>query len=122
MKKYAGFWRRTAAAIIDCAVFIFIPGFWEESNHLVSFLIFILDLAYYVWMNGTYGATIGKMVMGLKIVKENGSKLNYSDALLRSLATYLSVIVFGLGIISMIWDKKKQTWHDKIAKTIVVRS
>ncbi len=73
-------------------------------------------------MVGTYGATVGKMVMSLKVTKENGAKVSYSDALLREIAKYLSAAILMLGFLWVIWDKKKQGWHDKIAKTMVVRT
>ena len=68
-----------------------------------------------------YGATVGKMVMKIKVVREDKKKLTYPDALLRGLASYLSAIVLCLGYLNMLWDGKKQTWHDKIAKTVVVK-
>ena len=76
---------------------------------------------YHVWMYVTYGATIGKMIMKIKVVKENGKKLTYNDAILREFASYLSGAVFMLGYLNVLIDPKKQAWHDKIAKTLVVK-
>ena len=122
MKNYAGFWRRFAATFIDCLIFIFVPGYFSDTSQAASVLAFGLGMAYEVWMLGMYGATVGKMVMRIKVVKENGKKLTYSDALLRTISGFLSAVVFGLGFLWVIWDKKKQGWHDKIAKTVVVRT
>ncbi|MBI2019820.1 RDD family protein [Candidatus Daviesbacteria bacterium] len=119
MKNYAGFWRRFAAWFIDGLIFWVISAI---SRNNFPLLVYVLMLAYATWMLGAYGATIGKMVMKIKVTKENGSKLTYSNALVRELSKLLSGIVFGLGYLWMIWDSKKQTWHDKIAKTVVVRS
>lgn len=120
--KYASFWRRFAAVLIDLLIIGLVPGFFTDYNQTSSILAFIITTAYFVWMNGTYGATIGKMVLKIKITKEGGSKINYSDALLRELASFLSIIVLGLGYLWVIWDKKKQGWHDHIAKTVVVKA
>ncbi|MBI5019085.1 RDD family protein [Candidatus Gottesmanbacteria bacterium] len=123
MKKYGGFWKRLLAYAIDTLliyiVFWLIPGVDMEDTW-VNVAMFVAWTAYFVWMVGTYGATIGKMVLKLKIVKENGKRVSYSDALLRELASYLSLFVLGIGFLSIGWDPRKQGWHDKIAKTIVV--
>jgi uncharacterized RDD family membrane protein YckC len=113
--QYASFFERLIAFIVD--VVLFIPLGWIVKNDIASFLI---GTAYIVWMNGAYGATVGKMVMGIRIVKENKAKINYSDAMLREIASYLSFVVFMIGYLVVIWDPKKQAWHDKIAKTIVI--
>jgi len=121
MKKgYAGFWSRFAALFIDGLIIGAVQGTVGKTSSLRGLFI-LASIAYFVWMVGQYGATVGKMVMHLKVVKENGSKVNYSDALLRELTSYLSLAVLGLGYLNVIWDKKKQAWHDKIAKTIVVK-
>lgn len=123
MKKYGGFWKRLLAYAIDTLliyiVFWLIPGVDMEDTW-VNVAMFVAWTAYFVWMVGTYGATIGKMVLKLKIVKENGKRVSYSDALLRELASYLSLFVLGIGFLSIGWDPRKQGWHDKIAKTIVI--
>lgn len=120
MKNYGGFLQRFIAFFIDNLIFI-VPSYFIYIEGTEGFVVYvILGTAYFVWMNGTYGATIGKMVMNLKIVKEDGNKLNYSDAFLRELATWISLVVFGLGYLTIIWDNKKQGWHDKITKTVVI--
>lgn len=119
--KYASFWRRFFALLIDTIIISFIPGMYGQ-NETTLILAFAVNIAYFVWMNGAYGATIGKMVLKIKITKENGSKINYSDALIREIASLLSFIALFLGYLWMLWDVKKQTWHDHIAKTVVVKA
>lgn len=121
MKKYAGFWVRFAAAFIDGIIIGIGPGMLIKGagGNVVSFIV---GLGYSVWMLSTYQQTIGMMVLKIKISKENGAKLTYQDAVLRYFASFLSGAVLLIGYLWMIWDKKKQTWHDKIAKTIVVKS
>lgn len=122
-KKYGGFIGRFIAYIIDNLVFVPIYLIVPMDSELVQFLVWIiLWTAYYVWMNGTYGATIGKMLLKLKIVKEDGSKITYSDALLREIGSYLSFVVLCLGYLAIIGDKKKQGWHDKISHTVVLQT
>lgn len=119
--KYAGFWRRVGATLIDVIILGVATGF-TRGNQAASLIAFVFQVAYYVWMNGTYGATVGKMVFKIKITKENGGKISYNDALIRVLGSFLSGIALGLGYLWVIWDPKKQSWHDKIAKTIVIKS
>lgn len=124
--KYTGFFKRLCAYLLDSIItyvpFVFVFGLKESYDSFAWGTYIALWTAYFVWMTGTYGATIGKMVMRIKVTKENGAKLNYSDALVREIASYLSLIVFCLGFFNIIWDKKKQGWHDKIAKTVVVKA
>lgn len=124
MKKYAGVWQRLAAAFIDGLIIGILPNIVINTGNgtMTNSLSFIVGLGYSVWMNGTYGATVGKMVLKIKITKENGAKITYQDAALRYFASMLSVVVFLLGYFWMIWDAKKQTWHDHIAKTVVVKA
>ena len=122
MKNYSGFWRRFAATFIDILIFALVPGYFSDGSQTASLLGMLLGIAYEVWMLGTYNATVGKIVMRIKVVKENGKKLTYSDALLRTISGFLSAVVFFLGFLWVIWDKKKQGWHDKIAKTVVIRA
>ena len=121
MKNYAGFWRRFAAAFIDGLIVGVVPGMIIRGNN-ANLLSFLIGLGYSVWMLGTYGQTVGMMILKIKILKESGSKVSYKDAVLRYFAAILSAIVLFLGYLWMIWDSKKQTWHDHIAKTVVVKT
>lgn len=117
--KYAGFWRRLAAAFIDGLIIGAIPSMFFRDHGPLSFLI---GLAYSVWMLSTYKATVGMMILKIKIQKENEGKVTYQDAILRYFAAILSGVVLGIGYLWMIWDSRKQTWHDHIAKTVVVKA
>lgn len=120
MKNYAGFWRRFAGAFIDGLIVGVIPGmvFKDGTGNILGFL---LGLGYSVWMLGNYGQTVGMMILKIKILKESSGKVTYQDAILRYFASILSAIALFVGYFWMIWDEKKQTWHDKIAKTVVVK-
>ncbi len=117
---YAGFWRRFAAGFIDGLIIGVIPGMIFRGNGNV--LSFLLGLGYSVWMLTNYSATVGMMVLKIKITKESGGKLTYKDAILRYFASILSGVALGIGYLWMLWNPKKQTWHDIIAKTIVVKA
>lgn len=126
--NYATFIERFLAVLID-AVIIMIVGvilgtIFGQDSPIAQLLNMLVAMGYYVYMVGTYGATFGKRAMNIKIVKEGGGEqVNYVDAFLREIVgKFISGIVFFVGYLWMLWDPKKQTWHDKIAKTIVIKT
>ncbi len=80
-----------------------------------------LQALYFIFMWGYKGATLGKMAMGIKIVGAEKSDISYGTAFLRYIGTIISSIPFCLGYLWMLWDGRKQTWHDMIASTCVIR-
>lgn len=91
----------------------------EIITNLVNILF--LDTFYLcIYSRMRYGVTIGKMVLKIKIIKEDGGKVTYKDVLIRELASYISAIVWFLGYLWVLWDKRKQAWHDKLMHTLVV--
>jgi uncharacterized RDD family membrane protein YckC len=69
-----------------------------------------------------YGQSFGKRFIGLRVVRTDGEPIDYKTALLRNIVGYLlSFLFFGLGALWMLWDRRQQGWHDKLAKTIVVK-
>ena len=83
---------------------------------------FLVALAYFAGMWTWKGTTIGGIVLNLKVVRLDAQPVTFAVALVRGLASALSVIVFFVGFLWIILDRDKQTWHDKIAGTVVVRS
>lgn len=93
------------------------------TNTVPTLISLAIGLAYFLIMWVNYdGATPGKRLMAIKIVKSDGSKMTYPAAFLRYIGYFVSAFVFCLGYLWMIWDKKKQAWHDKIAGTVVVKT
>jgi uncharacterized RDD family membrane protein YckC len=100
-----------------------------SSNMLPRFLNFhhgpngvLLALAIYasiMWK--TRGTTIGGIVCGLKVVRIDNREIDWATAIVRALSCFLSLAVAGLGFIWVVFDDEKQSWHDKIAGTTVVR-
>ncbi len=67
------------------------------------------------------GQSFGKRFMGLRVVRTDGQPVDYQTAALRHFVGYpLSALFFGLGLLWILWDGRRQGWHDKVAKTIVV--
>ena len=68
-------------------------------------------------------ATPGKMIVSAKIVDaKTGGPLTVGQSIGRYLGYFVSTIPFGLGLIWVAFDPKKQGWHDKLARTVVIRT
>lgn len=136
----ANFKLRTLASILEFFIFLFLHSlFWvflSSSQNLVEFinrtLIYLavlvispLGFLYNIIFTHYFGGTLGKLLTGLKIVKEDGSKLPLKMILFRQTAGYqFASTLFGLGYFSIVKDPKKQGWHDKTvgSKVIVKKS
>jgi uncharacterized RDD family membrane protein YckC len=91
---------------------------WITTSIIIQILILGIGTLYF-WMY--YGATPGKLLLGLRIRSANDfAPINRSQALLRLISYPLSAICLMLGFFSISWDKRRQGWHDKIAGTVVV--
>ena len=83
---------------------------------------FVLNIAYFVgFWTAQNGQTPGKMVMGLRVLKQDGTPVDGSTAALRYVGYLLSGLALGLGFLWIIWDPQHEGWHDKIAKTRVIK-
>lgn len=80
-----------------------------------------ISLAYNTWFNGRRGATPGKHLLGMRIVREDGSPLGYGRAALRFLAELISLLTFGAGYLMILVHPDKRALHDLIAGTRVIR-
>ena len=64
---------------------------------------------------------MGQRVVGLRIVGDDGRAPGAGGGFGRTIGAILSGLALGLGYLWATWDGRKQTWHDKIASTYVVR-
>jgi uncharacterized RDD family membrane protein YckC len=113
-----GFWWRTLATALDLALvgMVMAAVFHRPRWFLLAWVIYHLVL--WSWR----GTTVGGIVFGLKIVRTDGQPMNFAVALVRLLGGFFSAAMLGLGFFWAGWSRDKQSWHDKIAGTIVVRS
>lgn len=124
----AGFWIRFGAAILDGILLGIIGGVltfpFGDSSSSSSLLQGIIAVVYFTFLHSTKaGQTVGMRVCGLRIVDAaTGGQVEPSKAIGRWLMSYVSAIPIGLGYLWMLWDDKNQTWHDKVASTLVVYS
>jgi uncharacterized RDD family membrane protein YckC len=120
----AGLIERLAAYLID-GVILFIPAYvlmliLPLALYLVASIAIGIAYAAYFWT--TTGSTPGKMIMGLKVVRADGSGLlDTTGAITRYVGYWVSALPIGLGFLWAIWDPKHDAWHDKIAGTKVIK-
>jgi uncharacterized RDD family membrane protein YckC len=112
----AGFWIRLVASFLD---FILV-GMVAKMIH-VGPVIPLCLAAYCIVLWALRGATIGGIICGLKVVRLDDRQVDWTVAIVRALAGFLSFAVIGLGFIWVAFDDEKQSWHDKIAGTTIVR-
>lgn len=146
---YGNFWPRVLAKLIDGIVawvasmainfglamlffgqFIFQP---KPNNPLVAgkfwafqgtaFLLSLcFGLAYYWFFLNRYAATPGKMVLGLKIVRSNGSALSTGRIIGRFFAERLSAMILCIGYLMVAFDAERRGLHDQICDTRVIKT
>ena len=81
-------------------------------------IIKVLYQSFFIWY---YGATLGKMLMKIRVIDfENYNKITFAQSVLRSASRIVSESIFYIGFMLAFYTKSKQTLHDKIAKTLVV--
>jgi len=91
---------------------------------LLGILGYLVVAFIYVRALGKTGQTWGRRIVGIKVVGETtGEPVGFGRALGRSLfAVFISAQIIYLGYLWMLWDDKKQTWHDKVVNSIVVKT
>ena len=129
---------RALALIIDslifglgaCCVLVIIAlgsgGDFETTGGpawVINGIFTLIFLAYFVVLEATSGATLGKRVLKLKVVNVDGSPIEMREALIRNVLRIVDGFFFYLVGAVLIWtDPNKQRLGDRVAKTIVVRS
>ena len=142
--RYGGFWLRGMAALIDAILagglaFLAAAGavvaaagggvLAGEINFTTDFLAVTAallaaagaSLAYHTLFTGAWGQTPGKMFFGLTVARAGGEPLGYGQAALRWAASWVAVMLFGIGLLMIALTSRKQGLHDLLAGTVVLR-
>ncbi len=124
-----GFGTRLAAYFIDVIVLtlgtmvLSIFGLIVIPKLIAGLILWSIGPVYYISMWAYCdGATLGKKLLGIKIVRTDNSPLTIGRAILRYIGYFVSSFLFCLGYFWVIWDRQNQGWHDKMADTLVVQS
>ena len=127
----AGFWRRFVAHLCDGVntLVVVIPfnilatavgG--DNNGGLISMVGTIAGVYMLARWTGQRGGSPLRVRYGVLVIDEHdGSFIGTKRAVYRILMSYVSQMVLLLGYFWMLWDKDNQTWHDKVAKSVVVR-
>jgi len=82
----------------------------------------IIPLVYYIILEATMGATIGKRFVGLRVTKADGSPAGWGGSIVRNLLRMIDgLLCYLLGALFVITSPAKQRLGDRLAKTVVVR-
>ncbi len=110
------FWENISASSGDLQVLLVIMNqfLWQ-----VLFLKFLYQ-TFFVWY---YGATVGKIVAKIRVIDYNNfGRVTLMSAILRSMARILSEMFFYIGFVFAFFNDGKQTFHDKMGRTLVVNN
>ena len=135
---YAGFWKRVAASIIDNLLLGIVGGVIGGMlgfaigtsvglqgslvlDVLVNLFSIALGAVYFGWMHSSeQQASLGKMAVGIKVVRTSGERISFARAIGRHFATIISALILGIGYLMAAFTDRKQALHDIICDTLVV--
>lgn len=147
--EYAHFGRRLVAKVIDIIILSMIgtavnlalgavlygsiAGFGSSGSQVSMTMLILfqvmstlvnvgLGLIYSVYFVRQYSATPGKMVLGLKLFRADGSPLSVGRIIGRFFAEWLSGMILLIGYIMAAFDDESRTLHDRICETRVMKS
>jgi len=124
--QYVGVGPRFLAVLID-SIIIGVVGailgvIFKNSPGLSGGVTGLLALAYFIVLEATQGATLGKMALGLRVTRTDGAPISWTESIIRNLLRIIDgLFVYLVGAI-LIWTSPlKQRLGDRVAKTVVVR-
>jgi len=146
--RYSTFWGRLAAGILDALVLGFVlfsvGSIFGMGSKTARYFSDIFPYVYSVVSHGKYGRTIGKKLMGLKVIdKSEQQEIGYRQAFIRDafpISITLLVLIgsswglvqeqisfvnsawFVLEVVTVLFNQKRRAFHDYIAGTVVVKA
>jgi len=125
---YAGFWRRAAAAMLDGMIFFFLvglllgPDFVNTETFTLEGLVsdgLMMLVTVALWTK--FLGTPGKLLLSCQVVDAASFEpITLKQAIIRYLGYFVSMLPLMLGFLWIAWDPRKQGFHDKLAKTVVL--
>ena len=124
--QYVGVGPRFLAILIDSIIIGVVAGIlgaiFRNSPGLSGGVTGLLTLAYFIVLEATQGATLGKMALGLRVVKTDGSPITWTDSLIRNLLRIIDgLFIYLVGAIFIWTSPLKQRLGDRAAHTVVVK-
>lgn len=137
--KPAGFFSRLEAFIIDLFLILiaslggiglvililqfFVRPVFNVDLNLARYYPLIVSVIigfYFLFFWALLGFTPGKFLLGLKVVRKDGRKVGLGRSIVRFIGYWISAIPLFLGFIWIIFDSRRESWHDKLAGTHVI--
>jgi uncharacterized RDD family membrane protein YckC len=112
------------AAALDFSVQLVTGGQFSMTKHQLASLIALViwEFVYFAYQWALSGKTIGMAVLGIRVVRADGSPIGWRQAVVRTVTLPLSFLVFGLGFLGILTNRNRYAWHDRLAGTAVVYS
>ncbi len=83
----------------------------------------IVVFGYYVALTSAFGATLGKMALGMRVTDADGNRPGFGAVVMREVVgKIVSALVILIGFFWILVDDRRQGWHDKIGGTFVVKA
>ena len=141
----APLWRRFAAMAYDSVLiaaiwmvvaFVVLSLFGIEEARTIDGEAVVLDPLYkntlfiamllsaftfFAWFWSHSGQTLGMQAWKIKVQNPDGTAADLKSCLIRFVLAPVSLLFFGLGYITALFDTQRRTWHDKVSKTCIVR-
>nr|WP_101349088.1 RDD family protein [Haloarcula taiwanensis] len=122
--------RRIGAIIIDIVLIAIvssvISGILAQVRlaFLGSLFGLVIGFGYYIYLEGTYGQTVGKMALDIVVVTEDGDPIEYGPAAIRTVLRIVDALpaFYLIGIVAVLVTDRKQRLGDIVADTVVVRA
>ena len=134
---YGGFWIRLVAYLIDGVLLYLVTlplGFFLPKTVSVeggilwgAFLLVGVTSVVLPWLyfagfeSSSMQGTLGKKVLGLKVIGSDGNRISFLRATGRYFAKILSTLILGIGFIMIAFTEKKRGLHDMLAGTFVIK-
>ncbi len=139
--RYAGFWRRAIAGVVDTLVLYFphailrvladLPSTLSMErlsdaevtrSAIVSLTMFVVWWWYCARLESSrWQGTLGQQLLGLRVTDRAGQRLTFVRATGRYFAQILSLMLCGIGYLFNLWTSRRQTLHDLVAGCVIVR-
>ncbi len=134
---YTRRWARFFAAVIDFVVLAVVmallgavgivdaipDGRAGEGSPVGNIVQAVVVFGYYVALTSAFGATLGKMALGMRVTDADGNRPGFGAVVMREVVgKIVSALVILIGFFWILVDDRRQGWHDKIGGTFVVKA
>jgi uncharacterized RDD family membrane protein YckC len=110
-------------AVLGAAVQLVLPHWSWLSTAIpagIAAVSSFIPLIYFFGLVAVTGRTIGKSVMGIRVVRADGTRLSAARSFLRVIAYLVSLLPVFAGFVWVLFDRDRRGWHDHLVGSRVV--